>query len=135
MAEAWARRVTEAINSLHPDIVFLVGDYVYHDAENVIQLVSMSEIRSPYGVYFVTGNHDYLTGDTDYIREMMFRFGAHELQNETINVDVDGKTFTLAGISDLWFEADIPDSCGHTSLVLMQLATSLIYSLKFRSTA
>jgi len=57
--------IVEKINSLHPDIVLLAGDIV---DENIVPVIKknlgalLENIVSKYGVYAITGNHEYIGG-------------------------------------------------------------------------
>lgn len=57
--------IVETINSLNPDVVLLPGDIVDEDLAPVIRQnlgESLRNIRSRYGVYAATGNHEYIGG-------------------------------------------------------------------------
>ena len=58
-------RIVEKINSLNPDIVLFVGDLVDEDIEPVIREnlgETLRQIKSKYGIFAVTGNHEYIGG-------------------------------------------------------------------------
>jgi hypothetical protein len=53
------------INALNPDVVLLPGDVIDEDLGPVIQQnlgETLRKIRSKYGVFAVTGNHEYIGG-------------------------------------------------------------------------
>jgi len=58
-------KTVDTINSLNPDLVLLIGDIIDSDVE-LLQREGMGEILSRlhprYGVYAVTGNHEYIAG-------------------------------------------------------------------------
>lgn len=65
IAKRKATRLVEAINSLHPDIVLFAGDIVDEDLAPVIKNdlgASLCKLRSKYGTYAITGNHEYIGG-------------------------------------------------------------------------
>ncbi|MBS1904512.1 MAG: metallophosphoesterase [Bacteroidetes bacterium] len=68
------RRIVEAINSLKPDVILLPGDIIDSEVEPVVKQdlgKVLKELRAKYGVYGVTGNHEYIGGveeAVDYIR-------------------------------------------------------------------
>jgi len=69
---AW--RVVENINSLNPDIVLLAGDIVDEDIapiirENVGETLKL--LNAKYGVYAVTGNHEYIGGINDAVNYLV----------------------------------------------------------------
>jgi predicted MPP superfamily phosphohydrolase len=58
-------RIVQKINALHPDLVLLPGDIVDEDIEPVIRQnlgETISQIHSKYGIFAVTGNHEYIGG-------------------------------------------------------------------------
>lgn len=58
-------RMVERINHLEPDLVLLAGDIVDEDLAPVIREnlgEALTEIRAKYGVYGITGNHEYIGG-------------------------------------------------------------------------
>ncbi len=57
--------IVEKMNSLNPDIVLLPGDVVDEDIAPVVQqnmAASLRMIRSKYGTFASTGNHEYIGG-------------------------------------------------------------------------
>ena len=57
--------IVDRINSLQPDVVLLPGDIVDEDLGPVIREnlgETLRKIRSPRGVFAVTGNHEYIGG-------------------------------------------------------------------------
>jgi len=63
----FVRQMVRKINSIEPDIVLMLGDQVDGNPHPVIQLDLGSEllkIRSKYGVFAITGNHEYI-GDAE----------------------------------------------------------------------
>jgi len=57
--------IVEKINALSPDIVLLAGDVVDENIRHVIKQnlgVQLENIKSKYGVYAITGNHEFIGG-------------------------------------------------------------------------
>jgi uncharacterized protein len=58
-------KLVDSINSLNPDIVLMPGDIIDEAAKEVIRLnlgESLKNIKTKYGVYASTGNHEYIGG-------------------------------------------------------------------------
>lgn len=58
-------KIVEKINSLEPDIVFIPGDFVDDRAETLkLERIgeSLSKIKTKYGVFASTGNHEFING-------------------------------------------------------------------------
>jgi len=57
--------IVEMINNLNPDVVLLAGDIVDEDLAPVIKQnlgETLRNIKPKYGVYAITGNHEYIGG-------------------------------------------------------------------------
>jgi predicted MPP superfamily phosphohydrolase len=74
--DGFAEDIVKKINSLHPDIVFVAGDLV-DDKASVLREkeigFSFRDIKSPMGVYGITGNHEYINGvdsSVNYMKEL-----------------------------------------------------------------
>ncbi len=99
------RRVVEETNALRPDVVAVTGDLVDGTVAELREAVSeLARLEARYGVYFVTGNHEYYTRDTvePWLVELR-RLGMRVLRNERVPVGdagPGGATIDLAGIDD-----------------------------------
>jgi hypothetical protein len=83
----FAQHVATKIESLHPDIVFIGGDLydgVAVDLDRVIK--PFSKIFAPYGIYFITGNHEEFYDNAPYLQAVR-RAGIHVLYNEKVELD------------------------------------------------
>jgi len=75
VAKKRALNIVKTINALKPDIILLPGDIVDSEIAPVIRLdlgAVLRELSAKYGVYAVTGNHEYIGGINEavaYIRE------------------------------------------------------------------
>lgn len=95
---AW--RVVENINSLNPDIVLLAGDIVDEDIapiirENVGETLKL--LNAKYGVYAVTGNHEYIGGINDAVNYLVDH-NINLLRDSVVLID---SSFYIAGRDDL----------------------------------
>ncbi len=78
------REVIRVINSLHPSIVLIGGDFSYREHENLSLQAVWRDIDAP--VYAVLGNHDYLTGINgggfdgriSWLNELLLRSNDHD---------------------------------------------------------
>ncbi len=57
----YTKNVIRTINSLHPSLVLIGGDFAYRNEEDVAIQGVWRDIDAP--VYAVLGNHDYQSGD------------------------------------------------------------------------
>jgi predicted MPP superfamily phosphohydrolase len=75
VAKGRLQHIVQTINALKPDLILLPGDILDSEIAPVVWLdlgATLRELSALYGVYAVTGNHEYIGGITDavaYIRE------------------------------------------------------------------
>ncbi len=90
--------IVKDINMLNADIVVITGDLVdLHVDEIGDKLDSLKDIKSRYGVYFVSGNHEYFHG-VEAICEYLKSLHVKVLTNESVVIN---QQINLAGITDL----------------------------------
>jgi predicted MPP superfamily phosphohydrolase len=87
-------------NALNPDIIAITGDLVDGSVEDLAEHVApLAQLRAKYGVYFVTGNHEYYSGAEEWCTELR-RLGIRVLRNERVSIGDDKASFDLAGTDD-----------------------------------
>ena len=93
-------RLVTQINSLHPDLVFFVGDTIDEDIEPVIHQdigTSIRRIKSRLWVFAVNGNHEYI-GWVERADAYLIEHGVQVLRDTSICID---DSFTLVGREDI----------------------------------
>ena len=104
--------VVAQVNGLSPDIIAITGDLVDGSVAQLRDHVApLAELRATYGVFFVTGNHEYYSGAQEWIEELA-RLGIRVLRNEHVAVGPEGHTIDLAGVDD-WTSAGHEVGHGH----------------------
>ncbi|WP_352875127.1 metallophosphoesterase [Mesorhizobium sp. M0959] len=113
--EPWmpVSRIDEIVavsNSLQPDIILLLGDYVMgvlpRYATGIVPDTvwgnSLSKLSAPLGCHAILGNHDWWHG-VDSVRAALVDNGIPVLENTaTLIRPQDGPAFWLAGLGDQW---------------------------------
>jgi hypothetical protein len=85
--DGFSRKIAAMVQNLHPDIVFIGGDFYDGQAVNLDKVIEpFSKISVPYGIYFITGNHEEFYNNTPYL-EAIRRAGIRVLYNEMIKLD------------------------------------------------
>ncbi|MFI6782253.1 metallophosphoesterase [Micromonospora sp. NPDC050276] len=98
---AHTERIVAAINRLDADLVAVVGDLVDGSvAELGSAAAPLRDLRSRYGSFFVTGNHEYYSGVEEWVQEVD-RLGLRVLQNQRQEIQARGGVLDLAGVNDL----------------------------------
>jgi hypothetical protein len=83
----FAQRIATLIQRLHPDIIFIGGDLYDGQAVDLDKVIEpFSKISTPYGIYFITGNHEEFYDNTPYLMAVQ-RAGIRVLYNEMVDLD------------------------------------------------
>lgn len=101
----------EKVRELAPDIIALTGDFIT-DAEDLPAAESLiAKLVTITDVYFISGNHDYGSGEIDALTEIMDRYGVRFLRNEYEILERDGARIIVAGVEDpnSWADMIAPD--------------------------
>ncbi len=96
-------RIVNKVNRIKPDIVFMPGDIVDEDVAPIIEqnmIETLRKIKSKYGVFAVTGNHEYFSGVNEAV-SYMEKAGIQVLQDEYIKISdafyIIGRKDRMAG--------------------------------------
>lgn len=82
--QAYLERIVERVNGLNANLVAITGDLVDGPVQKLGPLVdSLQDLRSTYGTFFVTGNHEYYSGANGWI-EKLRALGIQVLMNEHV---------------------------------------------------
>ena len=98
------RRFLESLvsraNALKPDMVALTGDLVDGSVPRLGPIVAgLSNLRSRYGTFFVTGNHEYYSNEGPWV-DALNGFGVQVLRNRRVTIGDAGASFDLVGVDD-----------------------------------
>lgn len=109
----FAEKVVKQINELHPDLIVFTGDIVNRRTAELEPFTDvLSELKAPYGVYSILGNHDY--GDyyewpdsaaqkqnIAQMKELQRRMGWKLLDNKYDNIVIGNDTLVLIGVENI----------------------------------
>jgi hypothetical protein len=100
LRRAFVEQVVEQVSSLQPDLVAITGDMVDGSPRQLLPyLEPLRRLKPRYGVFFVTGNHEYYSGVEDWMRELP-KLGIRVLRNEHVSIGDGDACFDLAGVDD-----------------------------------
>ncbi|MFH1763680.1 MAG: metallophosphoesterase [Gemmatimonadota bacterium] len=96
----WLASVVEKTNVLEPDLIAITGDLAEGSvAQFGREVEPLRELAAPYGVFFVTGNHEYFHDLHGWLR-LLDDFGIRVLRNERVRIGGEESFFELAGVDD-----------------------------------
>lgn len=95
-------QLVREIRKYAPDALLIVGDFFADDGSNTYTEHILAALAPHYPLYYVTGNHEYWSGETAFDQSMRIleQYGVKRLQNEAITVAINGQTFCIAGVDD-----------------------------------
>jgi len=113
----WVKSLVQRVNDLRPDLVMVAGD-VIDGREEVVRpmLDDLRQIHAPLGMWAVTGNHDFYSGDTTSAR--LIEFGGMKLLRDAAAPVAPG--LWVAGVDDLTARPDRTQSTTVVRSVLRQ---------------
>jgi predicted MPP superfamily phosphohydrolase len=69
--KAFVERIVARVNRLNVDLIAITGDLVDGTVEDLsLHTAPLAELLAPHGVYFVTGNHEYYSGEKAWTAEL-----------------------------------------------------------------
>lgn len=92
--------LTRVLSEQEPDAVLLVGDIaddeVPHDGTEIL----LSAIGERYPCFYVTGNHEYWSGEVEEIKEMISSYGVGVLEGESCLLKIKEQMVWICGVDD-----------------------------------
>lgn len=97
----WLAEVVQRVNALDPDLIALTGDYVDgRVADLEAELAPLADLHARYGVFAVTGNHEYYWNAREW-SDALKKMPLTLLNNEHRALDINGQNLIIAGLPDL----------------------------------
>jgi predicted MPP superfamily phosphohydrolase len=97
----FVERMVILVNGLKADLIAVTGDLVDGSVQQLsLHTAPLAGLAARHGVYFVTGNHEYYSGERDWTTEIR-RLGLRVLKNEHVVLNHDGASLVVAGVTDL----------------------------------
>ncbi|MFA5793926.1 MAG: metallophosphoesterase [Candidatus Brocadiia bacterium] len=96
-SERWLDRIIDKANTLNPDVVVITGDLADADISSDGRFYqALRKLKPKYGVYAITGNHDFYNGITSFER-LTRELNIKTLRNEHVTI---AGAIELAGVDD-----------------------------------
>ncbi|MBR2571511.1 MAG: metallophosphoesterase [Clostridia bacterium] len=132
------RELLEAVDAEAPDLILLGGDIFDDDLPDDNAAAFLQGIGGKYPCWYVTGNHEYWSGEAGFARKMaiLAECGIPRLSGGTAEIEINGSRITVCGADDPYAWTDrfgIPERTeGGFRRQVVQLADQLedgIYSI------
>jgi predicted MPP superfamily phosphohydrolase len=92
--------IVARVNALKADVIAVTGDLVDGSVQQLApHTAPMAKLSARHGAYFVTGNHEYYSGERAWTHEIT-RLGMTVLKNRHVVLAHDGASLVLAGVTD-----------------------------------
>jgi len=100
MTKSKLEEIVQQVNNLNPDVIAITGDLADGSTKSLLnEVTSLKYLKAKYGVFFVTGNHEYYNGVENWIIEIE-KMGIKVLGNENIEIIDGNDSFYIAGVND-----------------------------------
>jgi predicted MPP superfamily phosphohydrolase len=97
----FVERLVSRVNALRADLIAVTGDLVDGTVQQLAtHTAPLSKLAARHGAYFVTGNHEYYSGEAAWTKEIR-RLGLTVLKNQHVVLNHDGASLVLAGVDDI----------------------------------
>ena len=94
------RVLLDYVRDLEPDLVAVVGD-ILHEPDQMSMIPAVAKgLAAIAPTYYVTGNHEWASGQMPELRQLLEETGVTYLSNTFVPLERNGDTMTLAGIDD-----------------------------------
>jgi len=92
--------IVDAVNALDADLIAVTGDLVDGPVQDLApHTAPLARLSARHGAFFVTGNHEYYSGERAWTAEFK-RLGLRVLLNEHVVVVHRGASVVIAGVTD-----------------------------------
>ena len=111
--EAFISSLVDSVNAAHPDLIVFTGDLVSRQSREMLPFMDiLSQMKAPYGVMSILGNHDYsiygpfhgspkaIEHDLDLFKEYQRQIGWDLLLNEHRFIRRDSAQIAVIGVEN-----------------------------------
>ena len=93
--------LVDKVNELNPSLIAITGDFLDGPVKDLRPKVAVFEKLDPkHGIYFVTGNHEYYSGDLDNWLEVFSEMNWCVLTNSNVFIQRNEAKLAVLGIPD-----------------------------------
>lgn len=126
-------RLVAAVAAEDPDLIALTGDFI-DSADGIdVTLTLAEQLLELAPVYFVSGNHDWASGEMEHLRKQFENLGVTVLDNRWEHLERDGASIVLCGVEDPNGYADSPRPDKVMADIRMDYPTEFVLLLGHRN--
>ncbi|MFZ5364831.1 MAG: metallophosphoesterase [Patescibacteria group bacterium] len=113
----YSQKIADTIDQQNPDLIVLLGDYIYGAGENAKYLEPILKLSGKFPLVVISGNHDYHLSEfkssqqqdkTYVLRQMLRKYNLALLENDNQQLTINSQQFNIIGIKEIWTgEADL----------------------------
>lgn len=95
------KKLTEQVNSLKPDVIFITGDLMDGSVNQLKkEIAPLENLYSKYGIFYITGNHEYYSGPTNWKKHFHEKFKWKVISNSSCSISIENLYLNIIGIED-----------------------------------
>lgn len=94
------KTLIDAVNKEKPDIILLGGDIFDNIIPDTNTKTFLKDVAPKYPCYYVTGNHEYWSRQSDEIIAWLRANNISVLDGESVDVEIGNQKISLSGIND-----------------------------------
>lgn len=102
----YGEKLVDKVRTQQPDIIVLTGDFLNmnapktEDGQTQRLRPTLEALAAIAPCYFVSGNHEWASGEMTDLSALMSELGISYLKNEFILLEKEGESIVLAGVED-----------------------------------
>lgn len=94
-------KLSKRIKRINPDIIFITGDLIDRRKTNIAMAVKfVKEIVAIASVYYVSGNHEQLSGNYKELKNELDNLNVIIMDNSYTKINIEDSEIVLLGIAD-----------------------------------
>lgn len=113
----YSQKIADKIDQQNPDVIVLLGDYIYGLEENAKYIEPIIKLSEKYPVFVISGNHDYHLPEyksikqrdkTEVLKQILKKYNLELFENNNKQLTINNQQFYIIGIKEIWTgEADL----------------------------
>lgn len=95
------QQLAAQVNSLNPDVIFITGDLMDGSVNQLKkEIAPLEQLIAKYGIFYITGNHEYYSGPTNWKKHFSEKFKWKVISNSSCSISIDNLKINIIGIED-----------------------------------